>query len=314
MGSEPAPPRPASLRVGLLGASGIGRVHARIFRASGADIVAVLGSTPESAAAAAAELGPGVEPFSELARLLERPLDAVSICTPARLHHEQLLAAFDSGLPAFCEKPLFWTEGQDLTEVERKLEVLLAHPRRELFVNTSNAAFVDAVRDRLPASDQVRSFRFSFHTQGPWRGRDIAVDLLPHALSLLLRLLGQREPASVTQRTGETRHGLEFDYGGCRVELDLREDGGGARHLGFAVNGDEYRRLQAGSGASYRVELERVATGERIRLEDPFAIYIRDFVRYCRGRPASREDRAHEAAANLRLMARILLPPSGDAG
>jgi len=94
------------VRVAIMGARGIGRVHARIFHELGAEVCAVLGSSEESAARAAEELrssfGIVPEPFSDVERLLERPLDAVSICTPPRLHFVHLMAAFARRLPACC--------------------------------------------------------------------------------------------------------------------------------------------------------------------------------------------------------------------
>ena len=300
----------AGLRVAVLGVSGIGRVHARILHELGADVCAVLGSGEETSVAAAAELardlGIQAAPFSSIERLLQEPLDAVSICTPPHLHFTQMLRAFDRGLPVFCEKPLLHDERDLLADVEAKLARIETHPQRRVFVNTSNAAFIDVVRDRLPEPDRIERFSLCFHTRGPWRGAAIAADLLPHALSLLVRLLGERDLKLVSSDSADHRYASGFRYGSCDVEVELVEAEKAESLLSFAVNGRQFRRVQEGRGATYRVFLADEAVGDRVEAEDPFRTYIASFLRYCR-RDQPEEDGFREAAFNLRLMSRHFL-------
>lgn len=300
------------LEVAILGARGIGQVHARIFRELGANVRAVLGTTEESARATASaistSLGIDVKPFFELDRLLAEPVafDAVSICTPPRLHFDHLRAVLDRGIPAFCEKPLFWEEGASHESIGAKIDTIAAHPSRRVFVNTSNAAFVDAVRARLPAPEVAKSFSFRFYTSGPYRGRDIAVDLTPHAHSLLLRYFGLRAIRGYEATVTETRYQARFDYGGAEVTLDFQE-GGEPNALGFSVDGREMRRVQEGRGATYRVFLLDVETNEKVPVDDPFATYIARFTKSVRERDTTVwATEWEEASANLRLMAEVL--------
>ena len=98
------------IRIAILGASGIGRVHARIFHEAGADVCAVLGSSKESAKNASIKLKDlydiNAQPYHCLDRLLEeaRP-NAVSICTSPQFHFEEIIAAFEKQIGVFCEKP-----------------------------------------------------------------------------------------------------------------------------------------------------------------------------------------------------------------
>ncbi len=296
-------------RVAILGARGIGQVHARIFRELGASVCAVLGTSQGTAEAACVELeasmGIHATPFFQLDRLLAEPLDAVSICTPPRLHFSHLRAVLDAGLPAFCEKPLFWEEGSSPSSVQAMLDVVGTHPHRRVFVNTSNAAFVDSIRDRLPFPAEITRFRFRFYTQGPYRGAKIAVDLIPHALSLLLALLGPRPLVDYTADWSETSYGARFTYGDCAVELEFQE-GGAPNELAFAVNGREFRRVQEGRGQTYRVHLLDVEANEKVPVLDPFSTYISRFLRGVHGETLLWESEWDDAAANLRLMAQAL--------
>ena len=184
----------SNIRVAILGASGIGEIHARIMHSLGAQIVAILGSTKSSAELTANQLNRkyGFKPafYSDYAALLknEKP-EAISICTPPEHHFSQLESAFEKKLPVFCEKPLFWNKNITTNELEFKLEKLKSYPKTKLLVNTSNSTFLDTVKDQIDQTKPCKYFYFQFYTQGPYKKREIAQDLLPHGLSLLIKLI-----------------------------------------------------------------------------------------------------------------------------
>jgi len=297
-------------RVAIIGARGIGRVHARIFHALGADVCAVVGSSAESAADASSSLARafGIEAraYPRMEDIPRHDVDAVSICTPSHLHCTQALAAFERGWSVFCEKPLFWWESISAREIGARLAQLRAHPARGLFINTSNASFIDSVRTELPDPRVAESFSFHFYTQGPFRGAAIGVDLLPHALSLLLRALGTRTIADIRSDVSAEVYRCFFRYGGAMVDFDLRQREGGPRALGFGVGTRHFVRLQEGSMETYKVFLEPVGTSRRLEVRDPFEVYIERFLRYCSAGSRHMEDAFEEAATNLSLMAQIL--------
>jgi len=94
------------LRVGLIGAGGIGRTHLSSYeRVREAQIVAVTDINEEVARAAAQQVG--AEVFRSVEQMLERSeLDAVDICTPPVTHLDAALPAIEKGLHVLCEKPL----------------------------------------------------------------------------------------------------------------------------------------------------------------------------------------------------------------
>src|SRR3972149_5173236 len=81
-----------TVRVGVLGAGFIGRIHAlnlrRGGRGAGEGETAALGS---------------------LADLLDRGVDAVYVCTPNAQHVEPVVAALRAGIHVFSEKPMATT-------------------------------------------------------------------------------------------------------------------------------------------------------------------------------------------------------------
>jgi predicted dehydrogenase len=95
-----------ALHAAIAGTGFIGRVHARSVRLAGAELIGVAASTPESGAAAAADLG-AHRAFDSAEELVADPeVDVVHICTPNHLHLPLAEAALAAGKHVICEKPL----------------------------------------------------------------------------------------------------------------------------------------------------------------------------------------------------------------
>jgi predicted dehydrogenase len=93
------------VRVGIVGL-GVGRTHVQLFgKTEGAEVAAVCdvdGAKAEEQAAAA-----GAKAYTSYEAMLdEMELDAVSLCTPPRLHAPMAEAAAARGLHVLCEKPM----------------------------------------------------------------------------------------------------------------------------------------------------------------------------------------------------------------
>lgn len=110
-----------TLRVGLIGAGGISRVHADGWRALGA---AVTVHSHEGAEALAAQYGFAVA--GDLDALLAAS-DVVDIVTPTASHAPLALAAIRAGKHVICEKPLGSSveEARDVVEAAREAGVRL---------------------------------------------------------------------------------------------------------------------------------------------------------------------------------------------
>ena len=307
MGSLELPPR-----IAVLGARGIGQVHARVFNHFNVDICAVLGSSPATAKHAASQLNKSLgiisQPYSDFETLINeaRPT-AVSICTPPECHFSQILMAFENRIPVFCEKPLIWGKDFAPETMEQNLSTIGKHPNRRLFVNTSNAAFMESVLETLGRPKEVKYFSFKFFTQGHYMGKEIAIDLLPHGFSLLLKLLEAREITCLSEDIQNHLYGCKFKYGDCEVDFEFREQPDGPKNFTFTIDHREFTRIQKGQGNTYRVFLRDSFTQQEIEIRDPFQIYISKFLAYLKNDVDTQQDEFTEGAANLRLMTRIVL-------
>ena len=97
--------RQATMRVGLLGAGRIGRIHGlNVVARADAKLVAVTDAMPEAAASLAAASGAKVATAEAI--LADASIDAVLICTPTDTHADLIEAAVSAGKAVFCEKPV----------------------------------------------------------------------------------------------------------------------------------------------------------------------------------------------------------------
>ena len=110
-----------TVRVGLVGAGGVGARHARTLSGfEDVELVGITDAVPGAAEVLAAGLG--VPALDSVQQLLDVRPDAVWLCVPPFAHGDLELAVIAAGLPFFVEKPL----AADLAVAERVAEAVTA--------------------------------------------------------------------------------------------------------------------------------------------------------------------------------------------
>ena len=172
------------MRIGVIGAGGLGLHHVRILRdLQGPDFAGFYESRADRAQQVASELG--VRAFSTLEALLDE-VDAVTIVVPTPGHYAVAQQVLARGIHAMIEKPLAATleEADAMLALAREHGVVLQTGHVERFNRAIRAAlpFVDA--PRFIESDRLSPFN-------P-RGSDVAVvlDLMIHDIDLVHTLVG----------------------------------------------------------------------------------------------------------------------------
>lgn len=92
------------MKVGLIGAGRIGSIHAGTLDAH-PDVESLIVADYDAGLAGKLAARYGAEAASSVEELFER-VDAVVIASPTDTHVDYLLRAAESGVPAFCEKPI----------------------------------------------------------------------------------------------------------------------------------------------------------------------------------------------------------------
>ncbi len=94
-----------TVKVGVLGAGYIGRIHAQNLRGdSRVEVTGIVDVVPRAAERLAADVGS--RPLPVLAALLDAGIEALYVTTPNTQHVEPVLAALAHGVHVFSEKPM----------------------------------------------------------------------------------------------------------------------------------------------------------------------------------------------------------------
>ncbi len=308
-------------RVAVIGASGIGKHHAKWWAVEGAEVCAFAGSSPESVASTQEMLqnlfgfdGTGYSDVDDLLRA-ERP-DIVDVCTPPRLHSAHVEAALNAGCDVLCEKPFVYDAGvadEELMVQARGLAEKAARAGLRLGLCSQYHAAVRCCREIL--ADQtgdgyVRTFRG--HVESPVRGRPpdprgTWFDLAPHMLAAAQALVPGAEMPPDSVRTFFSGYQASARFRLERNAAPLECHVVTARTLGEAETGN-VREFELDE-ARFRIEAGTDADGLYCaRLQTPWGVFQRpDMLRL-----TVREFLAGQvaldgpaAAANLSWMLRI---------
>lgn len=223
-----------SMRVAVIGAKrrrhGIGEFVARWFHDLGEEVVAVVGSTPETAREAAGNLaenyGIAAAPFDDVERCLaEAAPDAVAICSPHERHREHLGIAGRAGVHALCEKPMWWSDGaapraRGVREETERLVTPFTEHGRHLALVTQWPMALAGYRRLYPESESEPLERFEMHLCPPAPGADMIPDAMPHPLSMVTALVG---PGRVHAPRGGFRTAARDDL---EIAFDWAHEGG----------------------------------------------------------------------------------------
>ncbi len=270
----------AKLKIAVLGAGSIGKFHVRDFLNAGVEVVAILEIGPEVAAKAAeglrADFGVRPKAYFELDRLLKNEsLDAVSICTPPRLHFGQVKKCLEAGLHVLCEKPLVLNTNTDNFGAARELVELSEKQGKILTVNTQWPTILNYVKDQVNLSG-IKSF--SMRMQPSASGVDMLTEQLAHTNSMVVKLIpgGRIEEIKFLKHSSEDID-VYFKYinkdGECAIHYKFIHKADRPRKVVFAFNGLEFRR-EIGEGYLQRL----VTDTSEFKIEDPLKVSIEKFV------------------------------------
>jgi predicted dehydrogenase len=210
-----------TIRIGVVGAGHLGRIHARLLHQHAADdveFVAVVDPVAENRLSIAAENG--VRAYAQAEELIGA-VDAAIVAAPTKLHREVAGALLEAGVHVLVEKPIA-TDSREATELvslaaRRRLTLQVGHVER------FNPAF-EAIATRSSRPTFIEATRHGVYTG---RSTDVSVvlDLMIHDIDLALALCD--EPVVEVGAHGGTVFGPHFDW----AEAELRFASGAVAHL-----------------------------------------------------------------------------------
>lgn len=187
------------IKIGIVGAGGMGTVHMENYnRLPDCKVTAICDLSPLASAVA---VQTGAQLFSELDELLRSAdVDVVDICTPTFLHKQHVTAALDAGKHVICEKPLALAkaDAQEMFRLAKEKQVQLfvgqvlqfsppAKVLRELVKSGEYGKVLDAQFLRLSACPRWAKNGWMFDKS---KSGHLPYDLHIHDLDLMVSLFG----------------------------------------------------------------------------------------------------------------------------
>ncbi|MEO6906713.1 MAG: Gfo/Idh/MocA family oxidoreductase [Abditibacteriaceae bacterium] len=187
------------LKIAIIGASGIGKNHAKWFDKHGCNVTCFLGSSPitvqQTTIMLEENFGIRAKGFWKIDELLIQPLDAVCVASPPAVHYEHVKACLSANLPVLCEKPLIYDANLSTAEMTGQANELtaLAKQRKVLLGMQMQYAMIAETLLEMAGAGSLRRFEMIMETKSLKPGRDfeqIWIELAPHPLSVLQQLVG----------------------------------------------------------------------------------------------------------------------------
>ena len=249
----------------VIGARGVGAIHVREFVRAGVTDIAVTGRTEASAIGTAQDLSRTynrriyARKFEDVIR---SDPNLVSICAPTPLHLAICVPLLEAGCHVLVEKPLFWDDNFSRKDVEKTCERIFQVAEGRLAVNHPTSLLAQSFLDCVGPLPKLDTIVFSYRTGGRHRGQNIAVDLLPHALSLLKYLadagsfvLGPIK--QLEKQLGSDNWSCQFETNLTKCSFKFEQDPTIIRsEMAFRVNDYAVQRLQVPNREGFEVFLK----------------------------------------------------------
>ncbi len=217
------------LRAAVIGASGVGKHHAKWLHHEGCEVVAFVGTSPGSVAATSEKLqalfGFDGRGYTSVEKMLdsEQP-DLVSVASPPDCHHDHVLACAARGVHVLCEKPLVWHPGLGPKETMALASEVVEALEDKALVGAVNTQYVAGLEPyfelcrRLGIEREAPRSMFmqldSRGARGPVDFEDIWRDLGSHPVSVMMAFCGHGriDRKTLQVRCARKEFDVQFTY------------------------------------------------------------------------------------------------------
>ncbi len=275
-----------NLKVSIIGVgrkrNGIGKYIAKYFQKRGVSVTSVLGTTEKTALNAAfslREYGIKASAHTDFNIMVEkeRP-DMVAIASPFSTHYEYLMKALRAGLHIFCEKPFLWQETEDITRLIETIFNMAESKGLTIAMNSQWPFSIPCYEEVCGLIDRREINNFYIRLSPISIGREMVIDSMPHALSMLYCCLGNGEIENVLIEREEKKITIRFNYIAstnlCKVMIKLKRGETQPRDFSFGFNDKIVSRIL--DLKSYSIFFKHENKIQRII--DPLELSVNDFI------------------------------------
>jgi hypothetical protein len=179
----------------IIGPNGIGEAHIREFLKYGINNFAILGKSTKKRIIqipVIKEKNIKINILKTFKQIKKYNPDVISLCTPHHLHLQHLKKIVKiKKYPIIVEKPFFYLKNKNIKKIKNIEDALYKKYQNRLIVNLPMVEFVGQIpKNQIPK--QSKTIKFCYQTRGIHEFEEIAIDLLPHAISFVFSILKQK--------------------------------------------------------------------------------------------------------------------------
>lgn len=274
------------MKVALVGArrtrNGIGPFIGNYFHRNGSQVVSLLGTSAETAASASTtleEFGIKAFPYTNFEEMIaEQCPDAVVIASPSNTHCGYLFKSLEAGMHVFCEKPFIVGESFDVNKVLHDIFQLASDQNLTVAMNSQWPFSLPYYEELCGALNVHAIERFYMRSSPPFDGKEMILESVPHALSLLYCTCGPGRIKNISVKSGQEQMAIRFGYQAessfCNSYLNLTQQLFPPRNFSFGFND----RIVNRSVDLENYEIYFNHSQRTVKVVDPLDLSVQDFI------------------------------------
>jgi hypothetical protein len=274
------------MKVALVGArrtrNGIGHFIGNYFHRNGSQVVSLLGTSAETAASASStldEFGIKALPFTDFEEMIaDQCPDAVAIASPSATHCGYLFKSLEAGMHVFCEKPFIVDESGGVNKVLHDIFQLAGDKNLTVAMNSQWPFSFPYYEELCGTIESPEIERFYLRSSPPFTGKEMILESVPHALSLLYCKCGPGTIKNIAVTSGQEQMEIRFAYQAenslCNSYLNLTQQLFPPRNFSFGFNERMVTRsLDLENYDIYFKHMQRT-----IKIPDPLNLSVQNFI------------------------------------
>ena len=263
----------------IIGPSGIGQVHIREFIKYGIRKIGLLGRTFKKNRVLNLKIKSKKDiSFFNLRNIkLIKKLkpNVISICSPTEKHYIHINKFSKYCKNLIIEKPLIWIKNKKVSNYNYAKEIL-KNKKTKFFLNLPMISLVEQLIYKEKIKN-IKNIKFSYFTKGKNIYDNIAIDLLPHAVSFVLAFQKKSLKSFRIINVFKSR-----SLWNCKVMINnlhcyfiFKEDKKRtSSDLSFKINDNFYKRKQIFKNGEYKNSLIK-NKNRIIKINNPMSEYLR---------------------------------------
>ena len=274
------------MKVALVGArrtrNGIGHFIGNYFHKNGSQVVSLLGTSAETAASASTtleEFGIKALPYTDFEGMIaDQCPDAVVIASPSTTHCGYLFKALEAGMHVFCEKPFIVDDSGGVNKALHDIFRLAGDKNLIVAMNSQWPFSLPYYEELCGTLESPAIERFYMRSSPPFAGREMILESVPHALSLLYCKCGPGTIKNISVESGQEQMAIRFEYQAenslCVSYLNLAQQLFVPRTFSFGFND----RIVNRSLDLENYEIYFNHSQRTVKVVDPLDLSVQDFI------------------------------------